>query len=178
MADSPSFAFPQSLMLPSAAIGVLGGFWARLPEARWESGLVSLLVGLGMWTLLEYGLHRFVLHQFEPFRGWHLEHHREPELPMQTPLLYSLMLVILLLAVPPLLGVRGAIGAGFSGGLLLGMLAQDIVHYKLHQGLCPPGGLLVGRQRDHLFHHGEDERRAFGTLTACWDRLFGTAPPR
>lgn len=170
-------AFPQSLLIPAAALGVLAGFWLRLPEARWDRGLAALGAGLAAWTLLEYALHRLVLHHIEPFRAWHLQHHRAPEMPLRIPVPFSLALVLAVVGGPVLAGVGGAGGVAFSGGLLVGLLAQDIVHYKLHQGLCRPGGLLLTRQREHAFHHAEDDRRAFGTLTGFWDRLFGTAPP-
>jgi hypothetical protein len=56
--------------------------------------LVALaLLGLVAWTLLEYALHRFVLHGLQPFRTWHAEHHRRPRALIGTPTILSATLI-------------------------------------------------------------------------------------
>src|SRR4051812_18813028 len=41
------------------------------PHEHWL-GLVGLVaLGAAAWTLMEYALHRFVLHGLEPFLSWH-----------------------------------------------------------------------------------------------------------
>ena len=72
-----------------------------------------------------------------------------------------------------LLGDPG-LGLAFSGGLILGHLAQEVVHFHLHQPEPCREGWLRRRWRHHHFHHHVDERRAFGTLGGAWDRLLGT----
>ena len=69
--------------------------------------------------------------------------------------------------------MRVLVGA-FSGGLILGHLAQEVVHFHLHQPEPCHEGWLRRRWRHHHFHHHVDERRAFGTLGGAWDRLLGT----
>jgi len=51
--------------------------WA-LPTGQRLAGLLLFALGTLIWTLLEYLLHRFVLHGFDPFRRWHQMHHDRP----------------------------------------------------------------------------------------------------
>jgi sterol desaturase/sphingolipid hydroxylase (fatty acid hydroxylase superfamily) len=117
-----------------------------------------------------------MLHGLEVFRRWHLEHHRRPDLPLRTPLPFSLILVLVLALAPSLLWAGGAHALAFSGGMLAGHVLQEAVHHRLHQA-CPAEGWLAARWRHHTFHHQDNETLAFGTLTGVWDRLLGTARP-
>ena len=79
-------ALPYPASLTAPGLGVL------VAALAWPAGAVgwkvagALLAGLVAWTLLEYVLHRFVLHGVEPFRAWHLAHHRNPTQPIRVPL--------------------------------------------------------------------------------------------
>ncbi len=53
--------------------------------------------GVAAWTLLEYLLHRFVLHGLSPFRDWHAEHHSRPGARISAPTLLTACLFTLLL---------------------------------------------------------------------------------
>jgi sterol desaturase/sphingolipid hydroxylase (fatty acid hydroxylase superfamily) len=174
----PTFAFPQSVLIPSAALGVLAGLWLRMPDMGLAGRFAALLAGLAAWTLTEYVLHRFILHGLEPFKSWHLEHHRQPDVPMRTPVLFSLMLVLALAVLPPLLWGDTGLALGFSCGLIVGHLAQELVHYRLHRAAPLSQGWLAARWHDHDFHHHTNDSLAFGTLSALWDNLLGTQPGR
>ena len=68
-------------------------------------------------------------------------------------------------------------------GLLVGEIVQEAVHERLHRRYehgheAGKGrGWLAVRRREHGFHHAQDARRAFGTLSGFWDRVLGSAPP-
>ncbi len=85
----PAFAFPLTVLLPVAALGMLIRECLRTADVDLTRAAGLLVFGLAVWTLAEYLLHRFILHRIEPFRRWHLEHHWHPEVPMRTPLLPS-----------------------------------------------------------------------------------------
>src|SRR5581483_2376413 len=53
------------------------------PE-RWLRLAIFVGAGLAGWTLIEYLVHRCVLHGLEPFSTWHALHHRR-----QTDLIYA-----------------------------------------------------------------------------------------
>lgn len=167
-------AYPGSLLAPLIAIAAMAVLWGVAGGLRPWAGSILLIAGLASWTLVEYLLHRFVLHGRGPFQRWHEEHHRRPEVPMRTPLAFSLMLLLGLVLLPGLLIGDIAVGAAFSGGLILGHVLQEAVHHRLHQSVPRAGGWLARRQRQHLRHHNEDETLAFGTLTGVWDCVFGT----
>ncbi|ENO89949.1 sterol desaturase family protein [Thauera linaloolentis] len=169
--------FPASLALP--ALG-LCAVWLLWPQAAGVGGVaIAALAGLAAWTLLEYVLHRFMMHHVEPFRAWHLAHHRNPLAPIRVPVAFSLALVLVMLGLPlAVLGVLGMDGlaAPFSVGLLLGDVLQESVHQRLHAQEVS-GHWLSHLREHHGGHHFRDESLAFGTLTDFWDRCFGTCPP-
>ncbi len=173
--DACALAYPYTLLAPGAAFLTMLGVGLQASAAAPQRALALLAGGLLAWTLLEYLLHRFVLHGFGPFRRWHAEHHRQPDVPLRTPLAFSVPLLLLLVALPYLLSGAWPVAAPLSGGLLLGQLMQETVHHLAHRAPPSAGRWLAARRAQHLFHHLQDERRAFGTLTAVWDRLFGTA---
>lgn len=173
-----ALGFPQSLLMPSvAALGMLW-LWMRAPAVGWLGGLTVVAAGLCTWTLLEYLLHRLMLHGVEPFRGWHLQHHSRPDVPMRTPVLFSLMLILPVTGLPILLHTHMSLAAAYSFGVLVGHLLQEIVHHRLHLAKIPSSPWLAARWRQHDFHHHRDEHVAYGTLTGFWDGVCRTGVAR
>lgn len=172
--DRIALAYPASLIVPAAGFAVVGGnvLRASMGSAR----LVAMFAaGLALWTLVEYVLHRYLLHGVEPFRRWHMAHHLDADLPIRIPLPFSLVLVLALIGLPSVLVWNKALASALSAGLLLGHLAQEVVHHRLHRNE-DGGGWWAAQRRHHRHHHFNDPERAFGTLTAFWDRMFGTLP--
>lgn len=54
------------------------------PGPAWPL-LATVLAGYPMWSVMEYALHRFVLHGMQPFRGMHELHHMRPGARIGTP---------------------------------------------------------------------------------------------
>lgn len=180
-----ALAYPGSLAVSGVGVLLAGYVLAETGLPPWLA--IALVVGgFVLWTLLEYLLHRFVLHGVRPFKAWHALHHRVPDEPIHIPLVFSVPLTLVMLLAPTLLLRNVAFGTALSIGLLAGEIAQEVVHERLHRvGRGGSGnadgngsGWLAVRRREHGFHHAEDERRAFGTLSGFWDHCLGTAPPR
>jgi cyclopropane-fatty-acyl-phospholipid synthase len=173
-----ALGFPQSLLVPSVA--ALGMLWlsTRAPHIGWMGGLILMTAGLCAWTLLEYLLHRLMLHRIEPFRSWHLQHHLHPDVPMRTPVMFSLMLILPVAGLPILLHTDMASAAAFSFGLLVGHLLQEIVHHRLHMATHPASSWLYARWCEHDFHHRRDEHVAYGTVSGFWDGVLETSVVR
>ena len=164
--------------MPSvAALGMLW-LWMRAPTASWSSGPGLMAAGLCAWTLLEYLLHRLMLHRVEPFRSWHLQHHLHPDVPMRTPVVFSATLLLPVVTLPILLHAVMGPAAAFSFGLLVGHLLQEIVHHRLHMAAHPVNPWLLERWRVHSFHHNRNEHVGYGTLTGFWDGVLGTGIAR
>jgi len=171
-----ALAYPASLAVPCAGLVVLA--MSSQPTAAAGPGLAAVLVvaGLAAWTLIEYVLHRWMLHGIEPFQRWHLAHHRHAGVTIRVPVLFSVLLVLAVVGLPALISGGSAYAAPLSAGMLLGNLLQEAVHHRLHD-TRPAGRWLEARRRLHGFHHFCDERRGYGTVTDLWDRVFGTLPP-
>lgn len=169
--------YPHALPLPVAAGAALLALSAMRPHGGWLLLLACAMAGLALWTLLEYLLHRFVLHGIGPFRRWHEQHHAQPDAPMRTPLLFSGLLLLGLVAPPMLMIGDRWLATGLTLGLLAGHVAQEITHHALHSRPDALGGWLTRRARQHQIHHGQCPSSSYGTLTDLWDRAFGTATP-
>jgi len=140
--------------------------------------------GLFLWTLLEYGLHRFAFHMQAPVRnpvlreiinGSHLAHHASPR-NLDTILVHPTFG----LAVSAILyGVLFAIlGNAFSAsavmtGIWIGFLYYEAVHYRVHFSLSN-SGLIAMQRRRHFYHHFTNNKRCFGVTSPLWDYVFGT----
>ena len=142
-------------------------------ERRGEIAVFALM-GLAGWTLIEYVVHRFVLHGLRPFRRWHAVHHRR-----QTDLVYA----------PTIL--TGSVGMGLVFlpawmlgdlcracalmlGLLIGYFAYSITHHAVHHWR---GDItwLRRRKRWHSLHHRPSQPPGrYGVTTAFWDHVFHT----
>ncbi len=142
-----------------------------------------LPIGLLLWTLLEYGLHRFVFHVEvrntllrRLVNASHLRHHAAPRDPDKILVHTSYGLVIsALLLVLMYLGLGSwSHAAGIMTGIWAGFLYYELVHYRVHTGAA--ASWLIGRQRRrHFQHHFVDQTNCFGVTTPLWDYIFRTA---
>jgi len=134
------------------------------------------VLGTGLWTFIEYILHRFVFHNKFCNRNipeitflLHYNHHKQPTdlSRLSTPLLLSLPIsYLILLGLQSLLPWDSAISCGL--GIALGYMAYDWIHYMTH---ARP--LFLSIQQHHMGHHGLCEKK-FGFTTRFWDALFKT----
>jgi cyclopropane-fatty-acyl-phospholipid synthase len=153
------------------------------------SGLVLSLwvaAGLVLWSLLEYLLHRFVLHGVAPFSRWHNRHHLEPRALIATPMVLSLSLILVLAALPAwwLLGPWPALA--LTQGLLASYLLYGLTHHATHHGTpawVRNNPWMSRRRIRHAMHHaahhihlrGESCKPChFGVSNSFWDVVFGT----
>ena len=144
--------------------------------------LSALVLGLLVWSPVEYVLHRFVMHwvPLSPsLDAWveklfpHAFHHRHPNDPGTVRRQQYPMAMIFLFFLVTALVVPVAIAAPFYAGIGLGYLCYELVHFAIHQ--CPMHG-PIGRvlKRNHLFHHTRDDTVNFGLTSPAWDHAFGT----
>jgi len=132
--------------------------------------------GLAAWTLLEYGLHRFVLHGLAPFKGWHEEHHRRPVALICSPTIVSATLLFAFVFLP-VLALAGLWNAcALTLGTVSGYLIYAITHHATHHWRAD-GAWLKRRKRWHALHHHGAGARSYGVTSAFWDHVFGSAGP-
>lgn len=143
---------------------------------------VSLLVlGLLVWSLTEYTLHRFIFH-FVPKSGWgkqihfmfHGVHHDYPNdsTRLVMPPIVSIPLAILFYFL--FTKILGAFYLPpFFAGFILGYLSYDLTHYAVHHfGLHGRIGLYL--KQHHMRHHYMDPGNNFGVSSPLWDFVFRT----
>ncbi|MHB1229462.1 MAG: sterol desaturase family protein [Halothiobacillus sp.] len=158
------------LIIPLMSLGVL---WWACPAGEGWGVLAALILGFIGWTLLEYGLHRFVLHHVSPFKQWHSAHHEAPDLAVGTPTWVSLSLVALVIFLPTYWLMGLWLGAGFGVGLLIGYGIYTWLHHAEHhwRSNVPWFRRL---KRMHAIHHHTFNESNYGVITLFWDRVFGT----
>jgi sterol desaturase/sphingolipid hydroxylase (fatty acid hydroxylase superfamily) len=145
---------------------------SRSDQLTW---LAAAIAGAGSWTLVEYLLHRFVLHRMPLIADLHHAHHAAPRAYLGTPTWASLLFLGGVFFVPiwHLFSLNVAFGA--ISGLITGWLWYGIVHHVIHHRR--PRRLAIALREAshrHLLHHSPHVSGNFGVTTAVWDYLFGT----
>lgn len=115
--------------------------------------------GVVVWTLLEYLVHRFVLHDFFPMR--HAMHHANPNAPVLT-VFWQIWACFAL--------VYFVSDGAFLAGALVAYAWYLFVHHSAHHG---PNNLLPSLLKHHKTHHRMASRN-FGVSTSLWDHVFRT----
>ncbi|ODV07957.1 MAG: hypothetical protein ABT20_12175 [Rubrivivax sp. SCN 70-15] len=162
-------AYGAAVLLLATYLGVDGHAGQRLAMLGWVAA------GTAGWTLIEYALHRFVLHGLDPFRRWHAEHHARPSALICTPTLYSAALLFGLVYLPARLLLGPWCGGALTLGVLAGYLAYTVTHHATHHWRGESRWLLQ-RKRWHALHHRPGAHPGhYGVTTGFWDRAFGSA---
>ncbi|KAG0224961.1 fatty acid alpha-hydroxylase [Actinomortierella wolfii] len=149
-----------------------------------EAMLLWLVVGIFLWTLAEYLIHRFLFHvdqRLPDSNTWlvahFLLHGIHHYLPMDR----------LRLVMPPALGVTLAtplnylahalfptrIAFAVMSGAFLGYVLYDMTHYYLHHAKVFKIH-FKSMKTYHLAHHYKNFEGGYGITSKIWDRVFGT----
>ncbi|CUS21434.1 LAQU0S03e02520g1_1 [Lachancea quebecensis] len=140
-------------------------------------------LGVFVWTLIEYGLHRFLFHLdfYLPrnqvaYTVHFLLHGVHHYLPMDRyrlvmpPTLFVLLCTPFYKLVFALLPKYWAC-AGFAGGMF-GYMCYDLTHYFLHHAKLP--SYMRKLKKYHMEHHYKNYELGFGVTSWFWDKVFGT----
>jgi sterol desaturase/sphingolipid hydroxylase (fatty acid hydroxylase superfamily) len=148
----------------------------------------AFVVGLLVWSLAEYLLHRFVFH-FEPRSDrqeqiiylFHGVHHHQPQVKTRLvmPPIISIPLGVLFyglfsLVVSDWLGLSHWFGPIISG-FAIGYLIYDLMHYATHH-FPMRSGVLKYLKRYHMMHHYKTPDQRYGVSSPLWDVVFRTKP--
>ncbi|MBK9108464.1 MAG: sterol desaturase family protein [Saprospiraceae bacterium] len=139
------------------------------------------LLGLFIWTLTEYVLHKHVFH-FVPKSKlglrlhfiFHGVHHDYPmdRLRLVMPPAASLLIAAFFYFLFSQFFEPLHLFA-FFGGFLLGYLFYDMTHYAIHH-FNWKHPLFVKVKKHHMLHHYHDSTRGFGVSSALWDLILGS----
>jgi sterol desaturase/sphingolipid hydroxylase (fatty acid hydroxylase superfamily) len=140
-----------------------------------------LLLGIFVWSLAEYLLHRFVFH-FVPKSKWGLRlhfvfhgvHHDYPNdmkrlvMPpsVSIPLAFLFYFIFSFILTPQHL-------YAFFPGFVIGYLFYDISHYALHH-FNFKNKFWMRLKKHHMLHHYSDASKGYGVSSPFWDKIFAS----
>ncbi len=159
--------------------------FTRSENVSWRQRIVLIIVGVFSWTLIEYGLHRFIFHHTarsafgkDFVYAAHLSHHDNPR---DTNRFFSGLLISLPIATAYLLLAWLATGslqqaAYLFTGLTAGYSCYEWLHFQAHHRR-PRLRLFRYLRKYHLLHHYQTPRQRFGVTSPLLDVVFGTFRP-
>ncbi|MBB6270370.1 sterol desaturase/sphingolipid hydroxylase (fatty acid hydroxylase superfamily) [Pedobacter cryoconitis] len=140
-----------------------------------------LVLGLFIWTITEYIMHRYIFHFYPSskigkrihfiFHGVHHDYPNDAKrlvMPPSASIPMALALYFLFLYILP----AGTIFAFFAG-FLIGYLFYDMVHYALHHANFKSPFWKKLKQH-HMLHHYSDSTKGYGVSSAIWDKVLGS----
>lgn len=151
-----------------------------------ESGIITLyfVIGIAVWTITEYLLHRFIFH-YQPssrfgkrlhfmFHGVHHDYPKDSKRLVMPPSV-SIPLASLFY-----FGFEAAFGSvlvsPFFAGFLVGYLFYDITHYAIHH-FNMKSKFWLAIKNHHMLHHYKYDDKGFGVSQPLWDYVFKTTYP-
>ena len=175
-------ATPLAIYLPVVAFM----FDLAVRQRALAFGLVLGLFALGIliWTLVEYTMHRWLFH-YQPKSRWgkqlhfllHGVHHDYPKdaSRLVMPPIVSIPLALLFCGL--FFVVFGRVAPAAFAGFLIGYLFYDMVHYATHH-FSMKRGVWLWLKKYHMRHHYDDDHVGYGVSSPLWDYVFGTRAPR
>lgn len=173
-------------LLPGVWFGgfILYGGWLALSGARGPVvGLSVYLGGVLSFSLLEYLLHRFLFHlpigpSYESKVRLFLMHGLHHEFPNDRFRLVAPPLMSWPIALAIALALHAMLAADLAwiafGGVTLGYLAYDWIHYATHHFRSPKNRVMKLLRRAHAVHHYKLFHLNMGISSPLWDWVFGT----
>jgi sterol desaturase/sphingolipid hydroxylase (fatty acid hydroxylase superfamily) len=153
-----------------AVVGVARADWTQ--RAGW---LGVAAAGFVMWTLLEYVLHRAVLHQKTYFAPMHGQHHAGPLSFIGTPPWISVFVLSGCFLAPVWWRWGFVVADGLTVGVMVGYWWYGLVHHIIHHHAHGASSAYFNDLRAwHMRHHYSPKQGNFGVTTPFWDHVFRT----
>lgn len=149
---------------------IASGLWRN--DLHFATMLMLVACGLLIFSLMEYGVHRWLFHgPLSLFEEGHRRHHEEPQgydaLPFFVPpLLYLILAALLSYSMP----ASAALLLG--GSVATGYAAYGLSHWIMHNFRFR-SPILRNWAAAHHVHHFHPERN-FGVTSPLWDLLLRT----
>ncbi len=136
-------------------------------------------LGLFIWTLTEYVLHRFVFHWMPPgkigarlhfiFHGVHHDYPSDSKRLVMVPTVSIPLSALFYFLFRFLIGAT--LAAPFFVGFLVGYLFYDMLHYAIHHYNFK-SKFWLNIKHHHMIHHYKDMDRGYGVSSKLWDYIF------
>ncbi len=139
------------------------------------------LLGVAVWTLTEYTLHRFIFH-YQPkskigerihfiFHGVHHDYPSDSRRLVMPPSVSVPLAILFYFLFEFILGT--VLVAPFFVGFILGYLVYDMTHYAIHH-YNMHNKFWLAIKNHHMKHHYMDSKKGFGVSSPTWDVIIGT----
>ena len=139
------------------------------------------LIGLIVWTLTEYVMHRFVFH-FQPnsefgkkihfiFHGVHHDYPRDKKRLVLPPSVSIPLAALFYYMFSQFLSHQLLLA--FFPGFLLGYLIYDMLHYAMHHYNFK-SGIMKKVKQHHMVHHYDEPTKGYGVSSSLWDIILST----
>lgn len=146
--------------------------------------LALLILGVLVWTITEYTLHRFIFH-YKPknklgerihfiFHGVHHDYPSDSKRLVMPPTV-SIPIALLFYFIFNLV-LGNVFIYPFFAGFITGYLFYDLTHYAIHH-FSMRTKFWLAIKNHHMRHHYQDPKKGFGVSTPIWDSLIGTDFP-
>lgn len=173
------FTVPLYIYLPIIFYFLYRSIWSF--ELQFLSIISLIIIGLFIWTLTEYTLHRFIFH-FQPkskfgqrlhfiFHGVHHDYPNDSKRLVMPPSVSLPLAALFYVLFRLILGVDFV--APFFIGFLIGYLFYDLSHYAIHH-FNMHNKVWLAIKNHHMKHHYQDSSKGFGVSTPIWDIIIGT----
>ncbi len=189
---------PHAIFLPVVGLALAAAF--RAESLARVGGWVA--VGLLIWTLLEYAIHRGIFHppqwieddtrrvvgglapgaavlpalptlRHKFYFIVHGVHHDYPNDSTRLVMPPSVSIPLATLFYLAFAGLFGATAPAVFAGFIAGYLVYDTIHYVVHHA-SGRFALVRALKRRHFRHHYADSSRDFGVSSPLWDLILGT----
>lgn len=162
-------------------------FWSIVGTATWYYSkspvceTLYFLLGLPIWVLSEYLIHRFIFHIKSNNKKiqhliyvFHGNHHIQPNHPYRTlmPIIVTFPIGILIWTI--FIEINGIpSGSALFWGFLTGYICYDSLHYATHNFQMKNSPFSLW-QKHHLLHHYMTEEHNYSISMPWLDTLFFT----
>jgi sterol desaturase/sphingolipid hydroxylase (fatty acid hydroxylase superfamily) len=143
--------------------------------------IACIALGLIVWTLTEYVMHRFVFHWLPPgklgarihfvFHGVHHDYPSDSKRLVMVPTV-SIPLAALFYFLFKLL-IGPVFVFPFFAGFIGGYLFYDMTHYAIHHYNFK-SKFWLDLKHHHMLHHYKDMDNGYGVSSKFWDLIFRT----
>ncbi len=174
---------PVIIYLPVIFIFLFRSFeMSKIPVME---NLMLIVVGIIVWTLTEYTLHRFIFH-YKPksafgerihfmFHGVHHDYPSDSRRLVMPPSVSIPLAILFYFLFEAILGKNFV--APFFVGFLTGYLFYDLTHYAVHH-FNIHNKFWLALKKHHMKHHYQNSDLGFGVSSPVWDKIIGTDFPK
>ena len=170
------FTVPLYIFIPAILLFSYSAFDYHIQVANF---IMYFVLGLIIWTITEYFLHRFIFHYYPTsefgkklhfiFHGVHHDYPRDKKRLVMPPSA-SIPLAAIFYFLFSFIWDRQLLFAIFPG-FLLGYLIYDMLHYAMHHHNFK-SNILKKVKQHHMLHHYQDATKGYGVSTSLWDIIL------